>query len=293
MSQDREMARLIASQLGPDVLEAVENPIRPDAQTRSFGWTESMEIAHFAVECIGMAIAIWKARQDRALLTLALAETVENGDTRLATKIDPEKRLGVVAQVINAIIPDKFGASPSIPAIRERSKSDWLADWTGYKSGTRVMTQPILAPFADMDNWIVYKPIHWTPPPGSPVTLPRIVSVPAGFVSDLATIPQYFWWALPPSGKYGHAAILHDWLYWDQSCTRAVADRVFEVAMSELGVDPSLRKAMWAAVRVGGKQYWDEGTRLKQSGGAGRVLKRFPDTPVTWAQWRKTPDVFA
>jgi hypothetical protein len=63
--------------------------------------------------------------------------------------------------------------------------------------------------------------------------------------------------------------------------------------MGEVGADLPLRKAMWAAVRVGGKQYWDEATQLRHSGEAGRVLKRFPDTPVTWAQWRTNPDVFA
>ena len=116
--------------------------------------------------------------------------------------------------------------------------------------------------------------------------------MPANFVSDLATIPPYFWWALPPTGRYGHAAILHDWLYWDQSCSRAIADRVFEVAMAEVGVDTALRKAMWAAVRVGGGKYWDavpEDKRLKKN----RVLRRLPETPVTWAEWQAEPDVFA
>jgi hypothetical protein len=56
------------------------------------------------------------------------------------------------------------------------------------------------------------------------MSLPRAVTVPRGFVTDLATIPVYFWWAIKPTGRHGHAAILHDWLYWEQgsvSSTRA------------------------------------------------------------------------
>jgi hypothetical protein len=43
------------------------------------------------------------------------------------------------------------------------------------------MTQPVLLPFADMDYWIVYKPIQWTPPANAPKSLPRAVTVPPNF----------------------------------------------------------------------------------------------------------------
>lgn len=288
---EQELTRLIAAELGPDVTEAIENPILAGS-SRSFGTTEAMATAGFAASCIRVAIEVWKVRQDRALLTLALAEALQNGDGRLASKLEPEKQLSMIARVVNAIVPDTYSSSPSIQGKTPRSKREWLMDWTGQGNDARAMTQPILVPFADMDNWIVFKPIYWTPPAGCPSSLPSVVNVPAGFVSDLATIPPYFWWALPPSGRYGHAAILHDWLYWEQSCTRAIADKVFEVAMEELAVDVALRKAMWAAVRIGGGQYWQEATLQKRRGGSGRVLKRFPDTPVTWKQWRSDPGVF-
>ena len=154
------------------------------------------------------------------------------------------------------------------------------------------MNAPVLMPFADMDNYIVYKPIYWTPPVGADAALPRSISVPAGFVTDLASIPPYFWWAIQPTGRHGHAAILHDWLYWEQGCPRTVADQVFEVTMSELAVSAPMRKAMWAAVRVAGGKYWDDAGDVKRRGGS-RVLKRFPDKPVSWDDWRKEPDVYA
>ena len=38
------------------------------------------------------------------------------------------------------------------------------------------------------------------------------IEVPAGFVSDLASVPRIFWPFLPPDGDYSQAAVLHDWL---------------------------------------------------------------------------------
>ena len=279
---DKALARAVAADLGADVLAAVENP----EPTRAFGLTE----AGFIIACAQLAVQMWSARQDRALLVLALAEGLDDRP-ELAAHLDPEKRFGIVARMVNKLIPERFGSSPSIPVQKARTRKEWVSDWTGYGDATRAMSQPVLVPFADMDNWIVYKPIHWTPPDDAPSNLPRSITVPGGFVSDLATIPSYFWWALPPTGRYGHAAILHDWLYWEQGVSRAVADRVFEVAMAELNVDVPVRKAMWAAVRVGGGQYWDEAMAEKKLGKS-RVLKRIPETPVTWEEWRTNPDVF-
>ena len=288
---DKELARLVAADLGADVLAAIEKPVPPGEATRALGLTETMMVASFLMTCAQLAVHLWQARQDRALLVLALAEGLDSRP-ELASRLDPERRLGLIGRIVNAIIPERFGSSPSLPADKPRTKQEWLTDWTGYDDGTRAMTQPVLVPFADMDNWIVYKPIHWTPPADAPSSLPRSVTVPGGFVSDLATIPQYFWWALPPTGRYGHAAILHDWLYWEQGSSRAVADRIFEVAMAELNVDLPLRKAMWAAVRVGSRPYWDEASAEKKVRKS-RVLKRFPETPVTWAEWQTNPGVFA
>jgi Protein of unknown function (DUF1353) len=295
---DKTLARLVAADLGAEVLAAVNTPPTPNDATRAFGLSEAMMVGSFLASCAQLAVQIWQARQDRALLVLALAEGLD-GRPELASKLDPEKRLGLIAKIVNALIPDSHRAAPSIASVTRanrpdpRTKQEWLVDWTGYGEVTRAMTQPILVPFADMDNWIVYQDIHWTPPVGAPANLPSIVSVPKGFVSDLASIPPYFWWALPPTGRYGHAAILHDWLYWRQSgVDRATADRVFEVAMAELNVDPALRKAMWAAVRVGGGKYWDEAQTERRRGGS-RILKRMPETPVTFAEWKTNSDVFA
>jgi hypothetical protein len=118
------------------------------------------------------------------------------------------------------------------------------------------------------------------------------VDVPRGFVTDLASVPFFLWAVLQKTGRYGNAAIYHDYLYWQQTCTREVADRVLDRAMIEMGVDPVTRNLIWAGVRVFGGSAWEENAAEKASG-AKRLVKRFPDRPsVTWDEWRRQPDVF-
>lgn len=58
-------------------------------------------------------------------------------------------------------------------------------------------------------RWRVYEPFEFYLSDDNS----DIISVPAGFVTDLATIPRIFWTLLPPDGKYAKAAIIHDYLY--------------------------------------------------------------------------------
>lgn len=62
------------------------------------------------------------------------------------------------------------------------------------------------------------------------------VTVPAGFFTDYASIPSYFWRILPPTGWYRLAAVVHDYLYTEDlsRCSKCVADCVFFQAMGEL-----------------------------------------------------------
>ena len=125
------------------------------------------------------------------------------------------------------------------------------------------------------------------------------VDVPKGFVTDLASVPNYLWPILNRTGRHGNAAIYHDWLYWQQNdasvdtgVTREVADRVFDRAMHDMGVDVATRNLIWAGVRIFGGSYWDNNAAEKAAGGK-RVLKVFPDSPtITWEDWRQRPDVF-
>ncbi len=110
-------------------------------------------------------------------------------------------------------------------------------------------------------------------------------TVPAGFVTDFATVPQIIQWLIPTYGKYTLAAILHDdlceklgsayakrknnneaqliadygWVYrYNEGLTppegltsSADTDGIFRRIMRELGVSFSQRWLMWAGVRWG------------------------------------------
>ena len=79
--------------------------------------------------------------------------------------------------------------------------------------------------------------------------------VPAGFGTDLATVPRPVLWLVPESGRYTLAAVLHDWLCTVGIATGAVtsrdADGIFRRAMREADVPVLLRWLMWTGVRWG------------------------------------------
>src|SRR5581483_11550278 len=80
---------------------------------------------------------------------------------------------------------------------------------------------PIVQPFNDGNDWVVVRPFTYT----IGQTTYRI-TVPAGFVTDFASIPAPMRGFLSPTGQEGRAAIIHDYLYWNQPCTREQADWV-------------------------------------------------------------------
>jgi len=80
--------------------------------------------------------------------------------------------------------------------------------------------------------------------------------VPAGFVSDFATIPRIFWRLLPPWGRYSPAAVIHDWLYRVNGVTRKQADVLFLRHMAALKTPWWQRMAIYYGVRAGGWVLW-------------------------------------
>ncbi|EBC7338196.1 DUF1353 domain-containing protein [Salmonella enterica] len=87
------------------------------------------------------------------------------------------------------------------------------------------------------------------------------IEVPAGFITDLATIPRIFWSLMPPDGKYAKAAIIHDYLYDNALRTKREADRIFLDGMTVLGVPRWKRTIMYWAVRLFGRGNY--GKRIK------------------------------
>lgn len=80
-------------------------------------------------------------------------------------------------------------------------------------------------------------------------------TVPAGYVTDFASVPRALIWLVRPYGAYTRAAVLHDYLITDEIPRRSITSRdvdgVFRRVMREAGVRPAVRWTMWAAVRAG------------------------------------------
>lgn len=92
----------------------------------------------------------------------------------------------------------------------------------------------------------------------------RLIVVPKGFRTDFASVPQIFWNILPPWGKYGKAAVLHDFLYKKQEFNRKFCDDLLLEAMTALDVPAWKRNLIYWGVRLGGFVAWNEHTKENQ-----------------------------
>jgi len=85
----------------------------------------------------------------------------------------------------------------------------------------------------------------------------EVIIVPKGFKTDFASIPRVFWTIIgSPIGKYGKAAVIHDYLYYTKRYPRKRADQIFYEAMGVLKVDQWRRRSMFMAVRIAGWIPW-------------------------------------
>lgn len=76
------------------------------------------------------------------------------------------------------------------------------------------------------------------------------VVVPKGFVTDFASVPRILHAVFPPMGKYGAAALVHDYLCVERPVTRKEADKLFYNLMIRHEVKPWKAKIMYAATRL-------------------------------------------
>lgn len=80
---------------------------------------------------------------------------------------------------------------------------------------------------------------------------PIAFTIPAGFSTDLASVPRLPVAHMLFAGRARRSAILHDYLY-EMRYPREWADAAFRAAMQAEGVGVFARWSMWAGVRVGG-----------------------------------------
>lgn len=94
----------------------------------------------------------------------------------------------------------------------------------------------------------------------------NLVTVPAGFITDMASIPALFRGVLPVWNRYGPSAVVHDHGYWSQDHSREDVDRMLLEGMTLLGVPQAQVVAIFNAVRVFGESAWKNAASLKANG---------------------------
>lgn len=96
------------------------------------------------------------------------------------------------------------------------------------------------------------------------------ITVPAGFVTDFASVPKPLRAVFESWGAYGYASVFHDWLcrektyqhfigsfeagnkgYMPANATRAQADKLFYEIMEYSGVSTATRVLLYVGVRIG------------------------------------------
>jgi uncharacterized protein DUF1353 len=116
-------------------------------------------------------------------------------------------------------------------------------------------------PFVDGRNWIVRQPLVYT------IGVSKdTITIPPGFVTDFASIPQVFHSILRQNGLYLLPAVVHDYLYWKQACTRDQSDQILNLGMIENKVPDLPRIAIYGSVRAAGGFAWEANAKDRAAG---------------------------
>ncbi len=136
----------------------------------------------------------------------------------------------------------------------------------------------MLAPLGDGKNFVVARDF-----------IARLdgltIVVKRGFITDLTSIPRIFWWILDRWGKYGFAAVVHDFLYWMQftEIPKARADLIFYRLMIMSGTPKLTARVIYLAVKYFGGIAWRNNAKQKKSDG----FCEMNGDIIRWPQWAK------
>ena len=157
--------------------------------------------------------------------------------------------------------------------------------FTGSLARAQQPIDPVaFRPFVDGAHWLVRQPLTYRVGVSS-----ASVTVPVGFVTDFASIPQALQSIIKQNGRYILPAVVHDYLYWKQTCTRDQADQLFLLAMIENEVADVHRIAIHTAVRAAGSFAWDENAKER----AAKLIRILPadrmkiGAATLWPQYRR------
>lgn len=84
------------------------------------------------------------------------------------------------------------------------------------------------------------------------------IIVPAGFVTDLASVPRLPIIYMLTGDTSSAAAVIHDFCYSSGIVSRKMADAILKEASAVTGVPAWRRWLMWAGVRIGGSSHYKQ-----------------------------------
>lgn len=83
----------------------------------------------------------------------------------------------------------------------------------------------------------------------------ELITIPAGYTSDFASVPRLLWWLIPPHGMSAEASIIHDFLYDNRIGNRDDVDMFFFACLLEV-VPIWQAKLMYRIVRTFAASWW-------------------------------------
>lgn len=105
--------------------------------------------------------------------------------------------------------------------------------------------------FPDRQAWTIQGGLAW-----SVGNTGAVVFVPQGFVHDSTSVPPALW----SLASHTNAAVIHDYLYWAQPCSRLQTDNLLMIAMKQSNVPWWKRQLVYRAVRAQGWPVWRRNT---------------------------------
>lgn len=148
--------------------------------------------------------------------------------------------------------------------------------------GAQAAIPPVdFRPFADGRTWILKQPLIYR----IGVSKDSVV-IPVGFVTDMASIPPALQSIIQQNGPYQLPAVVHDYLYWRQECTRAQSDQILLLAMIEHRVSNTHRTAIYDAVRAAGQFAWADNGKER----ARNLLRIIPEDKLNIPALTYWPD---
>jgi hypothetical protein len=107
-------------------------------------------------------------------------------------------------------------------------------------------TEPLIAELIGKNLWKVYKEFdyHVGSYPSN-----EVIKVPAGFITNFASVPRWLWPVISPIDDHGKAAVVHDYCYEVRYASKKRCDDIFHEALLVLGVSEYKAALMYWSVR--------------------------------------------